>query len=85
MAEYGCVEPFNIDDGQLDGLTPQQCFVLGYELAITSAEMEQGLKIGKPVHPQNRERLEQAAKLRGRRIKLVVYHDDWLWLETTDV
>jgi hypothetical protein len=34
MAEFGMVRSFDIDDGQLDGLRPQEIFVLGYELAL---------------------------------------------------
>ena len=32
MASFGLFKPFGIDHGQLDGLSAQQCFVLGYEL-----------------------------------------------------
>jgi hypothetical protein len=31
MADFKMCEPFGIDDGELDGLSPQQCFVLGVE------------------------------------------------------
>jgi len=82
--DYKSKEPFGIDGEELDGLTPQEVFVLGYELAQVSAEMEHGQKIEKPVHTDNRERIERAADIRGRTIGLIVYHDDWLWLETTD-
>lgn len=80
--EYGLVEPFDIDNGQLEGLTPQKCFVLGYELAQLSAEWEAGESPKKPVHPENRERLQAAAEKRGRTVTFTVYHDDWLWMET---
>jgi len=67
MAEFGCVEPFDIDDGELDGLTPQQCFVLGYELADISrrAELLED-SFGALVHSSNRERIERALQKRGR-------------------
>ncbi len=77
-------ESFNIDEDQLDGLSPQKVFVLGYELAQVSAELGSGNKVAKPVHPQNRERIEAAAKKRDRLITFTVYHDDWLWLLTID-
>ena len=80
MAEFQCTEPFGIDDGELDGLSPQKIFVLGYELAQISAEWVAGDRPAKPVHPENRERLERAAKLRDIEVKFVVYHDDWLWM-----
>jgi hypothetical protein len=31
MAKFGLIEPFHIDNGQLDGYTPQECFTLGVE------------------------------------------------------
>lgn len=33
MSDFGLIRSFGIDDGELEGLTPQQIFVLGYELA----------------------------------------------------
>lgn len=70
-ANYGCIEPFNIDDGQLDGETRQQCFVLGYELADLSRRAELDLNgFGGPVHALNRERIEAAMKKRNRDCKL---------------
>lgn len=84
MAEFESIEPFGIDDGELDGLSPQQVFVLGYELAQISAEFASGARVANPVHPDNRERIERAARIRDREVSFRVYHDDWLWLETTD-
>lgn len=31
MSEFNLCEPFGIDDGELDELSPQECFVLGVE------------------------------------------------------
>jgi len=33
MNQFSLMRFFKIDDGELDGLRPQECFVLGYELA----------------------------------------------------
>lgn len=82
MTAFEMSESFSIDNGELAGLSPQQCFVLGYELAQVSAMLVAGEKVDRPVHPQNRERLERAAKLRQRDVSFRVYHDDWLWMTT---
>lgn len=34
MAEFGLVEPFGIDNGELDNFERHQCFVLGVEFAM---------------------------------------------------
>lgn len=72
---------FNIDDDQLDGLSPQKCFVLGYELAQLSAMFGLGVVPERPVHHENRDRIMKAARACMLQIELVVYHDDWLWLK----
>lgn len=86
MAEYQQCEPFGIDAGELDDLSPQQCFVLGYELAqvhrladhITERDTE------KTVHAANRERIEAALCARGRQFSWTWPHDDqseaWVFL-----
>lgn len=61
MTDFKPEFSFGIDDGELDGLTPQQCFCLGYELAglIERFKMA-GTIVNQPVHSQNRERIERA-------------------------
>ena len=71
---YELFKPFDIDDGQLDGLTAQQCFVLGYELAEVDALLKLPAEIQKPVHAGNRERIERWCKESGREFRL-------LWME----
>lgn len=90
-SEFGCIEPFDIDDGQLDGLTPQQCFVLGYELADLSRQAELNDEgFGGPVHADNRERIEAAMKKRRRKCGLSWSSEDqsetWmnLWVAPRD-
>lgn len=70
-AEFRLTESFNIDDGQLDGMTPQECFVLGYELAKLAAQAEND-KSGFCcfVHADNKERIYAAMSKRGRECTL---------------
>jgi hypothetical protein len=81
---WGGFEPFGIDDDELDGLSPQQCFVLGYELAQIATELESGAYINKPIHPENRDRLERFAAKRNRSVKITAFDDNWFNLKTTD-
>lgn len=85
MAEFGLVKPFDIDDGQLDGLSPQQCFVLGYELAQIDALLELPHAISRPVHAANRRRIKRSCGDSGRCYSLTWASDDvsesWMQLE----
>lgn len=66
MAEFGLIKSFQIDDGQLDGMTPQQCFVLGYELAQVDEQGKGHIGFERPVHADNHERIEKSLKDAGR-------------------
>lgn len=75
---------FGIDDGELADFSRQLCFVLGYELAQIEAGFHIGFVPAKPVHPQNRDRIQRLADSMDIKIEMVVYHDDWLWLKPKD-
>lgn len=82
-ADFGLVKSFNIDDGQLDGLTPQHCFVLGYELADIYWMLRTGNAFTKTVHSANADRISEACK--GRECRLQWFATDrsetWMTLE----
>lgn len=79
MPEYEC-EPFGIDGDELDGLSPQQCFVIGFEFAIVhKSMMRQGL-YSMPIHPENVDRIRKAAAKRGIDIEIKAYDDNWFHL-----
>ena len=61
-ANFGLVKSFHIDRGELDGFSPQECFVLGYELAEIDAAGKAGEPCQRPVHSANRERIVDACK-----------------------
>lgn len=86
MASFGLIRPFDIDDGQLDGLTPQQCFVLGYELAQIDHRLTMPDAIeGQLVHAENRDRIEGACVKANRPHKLTWMEGDlsesWMTLD----
>jgi hypothetical protein len=73
LAQFDLFKPFNIDNGELDGLSAQQCFVLGYELAEIEALLKLAPEFQKPVHADNRLRIEQFCADSGRQYRL-----DWM-------
>jgi hypothetical protein len=84
--EFELGDSFYCDNGELDGLTPAQCFVLGVEWdhIVKSVERhEQELNF--TVHSDNRERLEKAIEKRDRKCEWQWPHDDvseeWVYLK----
>ena len=58
MSNYGIIEPFDIDAGELDGLSPQQCFVLGVEWSTVRDALDARRELGPMmVHAANVPRL----------------------------
>lgn len=86
-SQFGLIETFDIDDGQLEGHTPAGCFVLGYELARISewAEHRPEAMAGLLVHASNQSRVAAALTLRNRRFRWRWPHDDqseqWVYLD----
>lgn len=82
--EWESFESFYIDGGQLDGRTPQQCFVLGVEWQQI-ATLLQNPEIGfeKPVHTSNIARLSKMLRKRDRVFNFMAYckDDAWRWLK----
>lgn len=76
MSNFGLVRSFDIDDGELDGLTPQRCFVLGYELALIDGELSSPDQFQRTIHLENKERAGRACEKAGREHKFAFLHDD---------
>jgi hypothetical protein len=80
--EYGLVEPFDIDNGELDGVRPQQAFVLGYEICQLHNLLDGGPSpISRPVHAENESRIKRLCIRRRRKCRLAPNGPEWLWLE----
>ena len=75
MATYALQCSFDIDHGELDGLSPQECFVLGYELSTIHRLLTTSERVFRVVHAKNRERIEKACRLAGAEFRLS-------WLES---
>lgn len=79
--EYGLVFDFNIDGHQLDDLTPQQIFVLGFEMAqIWHALSEPGdaLRVEMMIRPGNVYRARAACKKLGWAMRSRAMVDGWV-------
>lgn len=76
MSDFGLIKSFDIDDGQLDGMSPQQCFVLGYELAAVDCFLKLAPRISQTVHAANKERIEKACRDAGREFRLTWMEGD---------
>lgn len=84
-AEYELFTPFGIDDGELDGKTPQECFVLGYELAQVDMLLRSSEGFERPVHADNFDRIVRSCLKAGRGYEINWMPDDksedWRWLK----
>jgi hypothetical protein len=85
MAEFGLIKSFDVDDGQLDGISPQQCFVLGYELAQVDGLLAQPDAFTRIVHAENADRIRFACREAKLQFRLTWMEGDksetWMWLE----
>ena len=81
---YKLMEPFDIDGGELDGISPQMCFVLGAEWWQMNVLLESGDPIGKPIHNENAERVRRMCIRRGRRFRVRDNGPEWKWLDVAD-
>lgn len=84
MAKYALKKSFHIDNGELDGLQRNECFVLGYELGEIDRQLTRISGFERPVHVENRERIEESCRDAGREFSLTWMEADksetWLWL-----
>lgn len=70
-------EPFDIDDGELDGLSPQLIFTLGVEWQMFFHDMESKDEFYRDVHIENVPRLKAMCERHGRQVKEQWLHDDY--------
>lgn len=80
-AEYECLEPFDIDRGELDGIPPHQCFTLGVEWQMVSQLLDSGKPISRPIHDKNASRLKRMCIRRNRKFTITPNGPEWKWLE----
>lgn len=85
MMQYGLKKSFGIDHGELDGLTVQKVFCLGYELATVDMRADEPEGWEQYVHVENKQRVERSLGDAGRKFTLRFMDGDvsesWLWLK----
>lgn len=85
MAEFGLIQPFDIDHGELDGIEPNQVFTMGYEFALLVEALKRPEAISRAVSCLNKDRIEKACINSGRPYKLFWMAGDtsehWMQLE----
>lgn len=78
--------PFSIDSGELDGMTPQRAFTLGFEFSRAMDMIFRASPKASPftdsqpsmtIHADNEERVRQVANRHQIPIKVHCFHDDW--------
>lgn len=89
MSDYGLIRPFQIDNGELDGLRPNEIFVLGYECCKIDELLKLPNEICEMVHAENRDRLEWQIKKTWRDYKFTWPAADrsesWMQLDVAPV
>jgi hypothetical protein len=66
MTEFTLIEPFDVDDGSLDGLTKEACFALGVEWCMFRQKLRAGQPFSELVMKKNAHRLSKLAERNGR-------------------
>lgn len=84
MATFHGVEPADVDNGELDGLSPAESFTLGVEWQMVRQQADGPGGFERPVHARNQDRVRAALDRRGRRHVLTHMPEDrsesWMWL-----
>lgn len=71
MSEYVAVEPFGVDDGELDTVTPSKAFTLGVEWEMVRTLVRTGEEFCVyAIHTDNRRRISALLSRHG-------YHQQW--------
>jgi hypothetical protein len=85
MDEYKQIESFDIDHGELDGLSLQEAFCLGYEFAVVMSLLKNKGPSQQLVHANNHERIEKLCRASGRTYRLEWTPDDVseTWMKLT--
>lgn len=84
MSGFECERPFDIDNGELDGISLPVCFVLGYELAQVDSLIRSGESFERPIHAQNMQRIVRELERQTREFEVQYMHEDrsenWVYL-----
>jgi hypothetical protein len=77
MPEYGLIEPFEVDGGELDGLRPQEIFALGVEWEMFRRRLVSGHPFTVYALSNNAGRLNKLAERSGRFVETRPAKEGW--------
>lgn len=80
MAEYALVEPFDVDDESLVGLSSKECFALGVEWQLFRDKLATGKPFTEYVLANNANRLTKMAERNRRFVESRPADDGWALL-----
>lgn len=75
-ADFSLVEPMDVDDGELDELSHELCFVLGCEWEMVRRALAKKQPFERPIHSENLQRIRKMCDRYGASAK-IAHHDDW--------
>lgn len=87
-ASYELMEPFDIDNGELNGIRPQIVFCLGYEWCQLRTMLEGDEPISKTIHTENASRVKRMCIRRNRKCKVEPVRGmeaEWCFLEVAGI
>jgi hypothetical protein len=83
QSKFGLVEPFEVDDGSLSGITPEYAFAMGVEWQIFRLQLLTGKPFKMLCLPENRARLVNLAErhkrfVEDRQTACVAWFEIWV-------
>lgn len=83
--EYELVEPFDIDNGELRGVSAEKAFCLGVEFYMFRQRLVDEDRFHDYVCKENAKRLQRMAERHGRFVEYHRYDDQWCKMFVGDV
>lgn len=71
MSDYSLIDSFYIDHGELEGLSPQECFTLGVEWQMVAGAADKPESFHRPIHTANAYRIGKLLLKRNRKFRIV--------------
>lgn len=80
---YNLIEPFDIDEGELEGVRPVEAFTLGVEWQMVRDQLEAGENFNRPIHTANASRIKRMCIRRGVLFTVAPSVEGWSDLTVT--
>jgi hypothetical protein len=83
-AEFSLAEPLDIDDGSLEGLSPQECFLLGVEWQKFRTRLSSGKPFTDRALASNADRITKLAERSQRFVEARPATNGWVSITVGD-